>query len=723
MATISSPLEKNRLDLQLHLTRRIAAALLWGSLIGVWALLPYDPIPVSPILATLALGGTAWVVLRWVKQDSRWVRWGLVGILTAQLLVNMLFFANSWLPFVGLLLVFISFMLVSWGGFIPGMSTALMAIYLHQVGLRDYALTELLILLTAGSGFTWLAVNTMYSAIHMAQDLEQRAVELLVETRKHRGELGSSFRQIQQANDLLRRTQQELVFTRQQADDARRAKERFAANISHELRTPLNLILGFSEVMYLNPEIYGDMTWPTTLRRDIYHIYQSSRHLLEMIDDILDLSRLDAAEFSLNLQSTKLEPFLKEVVTISQSLFRGKPIEFEYQFDDNLPDLEIDRTRIRQVLLNLLNNASRYTLKGFVHLRVSKAEQRVEFSVSDTGQGIPEDKLEQIFQEFYQLESTMSRQYGGAGLGLAISRHFVQAHGGNIWVESQVGKGSTFFFTLPIHTQTMTSIVNPLQVDKPMNNPLPCLILVNAGQEIASLLRRHLDGFEIYYVENPALVKEAIRIFSPRAIIWNRLEESVPILDSDTPVIGCTLPGGKWLVEHYGAQAVLTKPVSGSQLLDQMKYSPHGRRLLIVDDDPGFVQLIERVFQATRPDVVLYKAYDGKEGMISMKENHPDLVFLDIAMPEMDGYQVLDEMHNDLTLKNTPVVLLTATALDGDISNPPSRSICLHQANGLTPGEVYDALKALIQSLRPRVPPSINRVNSTTKSRAIHFAA
>ena len=248
--------------------------------------------------------------------------------------------------------------------------------------------------------------------------------------------------------ETQRHLQAQLVFARQQADEARRLKERFASNISHELRTPLNIILGFAEIMHLTPEVYGDVSLPPKLQRDIYQIHRSSRHLLEMIDDVLDLSHIELSQFSLSFERTDLNLFLSETVEMVSNLFKGKPVALIINIPDELPEIEIDRTRIRQVMINLLTNAQRFTPAGNVTLTVKAHDHEVSFEIADTGVVIPEDQMSLIFEEFFQVDYSLSRAHGGAGLGLAITKRFVEAHKGQLHVVSHQGKGLLFTFDL-----------------------------------------------------------------------------------------------------------------------------------------------------------------------------------------------------------------------------------------------------------------------------------
>ena len=227
---------------------------------------------------------------------------------------------------------------------------------------------------------------------------------------------------LKNAYDLQQRIQKELIEARQQAVEARKLKERFAANISHELRTPLNIIMGFSEVIHLSPEVYTERVLPVTLRRDISQIYQNSRYLLELVDDILDLSHIAKTEFTLQLELADLSRFLEEFRLSSIDQLNIHPAEFVMDCPAEVPVVLIDQVRIRQVLLNLLNNARRYTSQGTIHISVEYNHQRIVFYVADTGIGIAQADLERIFDAYYQVDYKLSRGQGGAGLGLAICK-------------------------------------------------------------------------------------------------------------------------------------------------------------------------------------------------------------------------------------------------------------------------------------------------------------
>ena len=305
---------------------------------------------------------------------------------------------------------------------------------------------------------------------------------------------------LRNAYKLQQRIQQELIEARQQAVEARQLKERFAANISHELRTPLNIIMGFSEVIHLSPEVYTDTVLPMTLRRDISQIYKNSRYLLELVDDILDLSHIEQTEFTLQLEPTDLFRFLEDFSQFSADLLNNHPAEFNIDYPTDLPVVLIDQVRIRQVLLNLLNNARRYTSRGRIHISAERHQQQIVFHVADTGIGIAQAALERIFDAYYQVDYKLSRGQGGAGLGLAICKKFVEAHGGIVWVNSELGQGSTFSFTLPI----ANIAASPAISTAPVSNEQRCrprIAIVEQNQHIVKVVQNHLAEYDVVPVQ------------------------------------------------------------------------------------------------------------------------------------------------------------------------------------------------------------------------------
>jgi signal transduction histidine kinase len=228
-----------------------------------------------------------------------------------------------------------------------------------------------------------------------------------------------------------------------------KAKSEFLANMSHELRTPMNAILGFTEMLL--DGLYGDV--PTDLKEPLTDIQVNGRHLLRLINDVLDLSKIEAGRMQLNPG----EYSVGEVIDIAQvslrSLAAEKGLDFVVSVPDNLPVAVGDSGRITQCLINLAGNAIKFTNDGRVEIGVRLDGSELLYHVSDTGIGIPESELENVFAEFRQVDSTVTREFGGTGLGLTITKKFVEMHGGRIWIDSVFGKGCTFFFTIPLRAK------------------------------------------------------------------------------------------------------------------------------------------------------------------------------------------------------------------------------------------------------------------------------
>jgi len=351
-------------------------------------------------------------------------------------------------------------------GFVAaGLST--WCLYALRTSIPSFYPSLALIWLTACMG--WLSSRGLYTVLDWAWNGQQQVNRLLRQLRDRQGELNRTLAALREANRRLQRTSHELALARQRAEEARRIKEQFAANISHELRTPLNLILGFSEMMYLSPDVYGEMEWPPTLRRDVHQIYRSSRQLLDLINDVLDLSRIDAVPAPIRREPCDLREVIREAVDTAGDLLRGKALDLRVELPAELPLLHLDRTRIRQVLLNLLNNAARFTERGHISVSVERNEREVVVSVADTGVGIPPQELSEIFEEFHQVDMSLRCRQRGAGLGLAISKRFVELHGGRIWAQSRMGEGSTFYFSLPLPDAEFS--VGRLRMGAPMEPP------------------------------------------------------------------------------------------------------------------------------------------------------------------------------------------------------------------------------------------------------------
>ena len=707
-------------EVRSQLTERVALFLILGSAAVIAGFLPVHTFPTAGFVSGLAFIGLGAIVRRLSRSHPALARHLLLWGLAAALMSGMHFATAPWLPFLGLGLMFVGSMLLPGGGLAVGVLIAALAAWLVQNGARDYPLLELVLVLAFGLVLAWLATRTLYTTLEWAWSTRLEANRLLELARDRQGELTRTLKSFDLANSLLLRTQRELVFARRQSEEAQRLKEQFAANVSHELRTPLNLIMGFSELMYLSPEVYGDMVWPPALRHDVSQIYRSSRHLRDMINDVLDLSRSDLVGFTLDRELTPLEPFLRDTLEMVRELFREHSVRLELAISNALPALEIDRTRIRQVLLNLLNNAVRFTEQGVVRVMADVIGGEVQIRVADTGPGIPTDELTHIFEEFYQIDRSLSRKQQGAGLGMAICRQFVQAHDGRIWVESQVGQGSTFSFTLPVPGQSV-----------PLSRMLPSSPVVRVGGEsqkpvlvvdgdpaVAAFLHRHLPSLGVAQVADAEQLPELIRLLHPRAVIVNaaptgpapaegredrpgQTTDAGSLLLPTAPFIECSLPSRDWLVAERGLTAHLSKPMASTDLLRAIERLGDVCDVLVVDDDRGFCQLVERILNAKAGHLSVRQAYSAADGLAEMRARRPDVVLLDLVLPDLGGYQVIDTMRSEPTLATVPVILVTAVDLAEQMLAQRSSYILIRRPDGLRPVEVLRCLDALISVLAP----------------------
>ncbi|MCL5996660.1 MAG: ATP-binding protein [Chloroflexi bacterium] len=658
-------------------------------------------------LVTLLLSGQYTTLARHL------LAWGVNGLLLTALGIS----SEPWLPMIGLPIIVINTALVTGGGLVSAVVIGALTWWLARDNTRTYPMV-LIAGLYALTAFIAMAVVAVFGrTLRLAWETEAQTDQMLIEARERQGNLASVLKSLELTTSLLEQANRKLYLAHRQAEEAQRLKEQFAANVSHELRTPLNLILGFSEMLYLSPEVYGDMRWPPTLRRDVYQIYRSSRHLLEMIDDILDLSRYDLAEFTLNKEPTKIEPLLQNAVEITAGLFRDRPVNLELVVEPNLPALNLDRTRIRQVVLNLLSNARHFTEHGTVRVQAHQSNGDVIVSVSDTGPGIPADKLSHIFEEFYQVDGSLRRNHHGAGLGLAISKHFVQAHEGRIWVESEEGHGSTFYFSLPIpHTGTPTLYPKSTNSLEPAHrDERTRLLVIDPDPTVAALLQRHLGNCDVFQVEDVPHLEEEIIARQPHLIL-NNIPPTHPSPQQEEtrwgsgallaleqkglltmPVVSCSLPSKAWLASELSVTACLSKPITAQQLYKELNRIGPVHEILIVDDDRGFCQLVERMLGMPGTYHVRH-AYDGQEGLQAIQQQPPDLVLLDLIMPNMDGFEMLVHKNHTPALAAIPVILLSVTSAAEDALLRQGSGFSIQRTTGLRLVEVLRCLHGAVDA-------------------------
>jgi signal transduction histidine kinase/CheY-like chemotaxis protein len=473
----------------------------------------------------------------------------------------------------------------------------------------------------------------------------------------------------------VNRTCEQLGELYQQLEAASQHKSAFLANMSHELRTPLNAVIGYSEMLQEMAEDEGfDQFLP-----DLAKIRDAGRHLLNLINDILDLSKIEAGKMDLYLEEVDLKVLLEEVRSIVAPLATSGGNRFDIVYPEDLGTFYTDRTKLKQSLLNLLGNASKFTEHGRVTLELRSGDEELSFSVSDTGIGMTEEQLGRLFQAFSQADASTTRRYGGTGLGLAITKHFCEMLGGRITVESEAGRGSTFTITLP--TQPM-----PETVAEP--EPTVATVLTTAGDHralvmvvdddppsrelLASIVRR--EGYRVIEASDGdaalALAREhrpdiiTLDVLMPRLDGWAVLAA----LKSDVglreiPVIIVTVLADRGIALSLGATEFVTKPVDRARLAAVIRQNVQGgSTVLVVDDDPESRDLVRR--HLDKLGWTIAEAADGGGALEWLARNQlPAMILLDLMMPGMDGFAFLEEMGNHPEWRDIPIVIVTAKQL------------------------------------------------------------
>jgi DNA-binding response OmpR family regulator/nitrogen-specific signal transduction histidine kinase len=466
---------------------------------------------------------------------------------------------------------------------------------------------------------------------------------------------------------------------RKLAEEADRLKSRLLSTVSHELRTPLNLIVGLSEIL-LQKRSQSERSLSSAFRKDIEQIYASAQHLGRLIQDVLDLASSEAGQLHLANELIDLGETMEMVVATGRRLANEKGLTWQ----DSLPETRLwvwgDRTRLRQVALNLVSNAIKFTSLGGVSLQVESKDGKAVVLVNDTGLGIAPEEQSLIFDEFHRTELTTARGYGGIGLGLAICKRLVEMQGGEIGVHSSgaEGAGSSFYFTLPLiepETIHMEGEALPLGLEQPV-----MLFTSQAGN--GERLREHLanQGFEVKVVEisetqdwmtpllktPPGAVVLDIGMAPTRgwevlkALKENSATQAVPVL-----LYSLTENKGAVLELDY-----LTKPVGTAELtrvLESQKLAAGDEKdekiFLIVDDDPATLEMYVRIAQSWLGKHKVLKARNGREALDLMQQQRPGLVLLDLMMPELDGFGVLEAMREKESTRDIPVIVLTGKIL------------------------------------------------------------
>jgi signal transduction histidine kinase/CheY-like chemotaxis protein len=462
---------------------------------------------------------------------------------------------------------------------------------------------------------------------------------------------------------------------------ASRHKSEFLASMSHELRTPLNAIIGFSEVLL--ERMFGELNE----RQDDYlrDIWSSGKHLLELLNDILDLSKIEAGQMVLNRSEFAVRESLEYCLSMVRERALKQRVLLSLDVDPEVSLLDADRLRFRQVLLNLLANAVKFTPEGGrVGVRASVHDQDLVVEVADTGPGVPAEDRQRIFDAFQQGATRHPEQTEGTGLGLTLSKRILELHGGRIWVESEAGKGSTFGFALPIRSgdPALTSVPRAgLGSDLPAEvapGPRPTVVVVEDDRRSFDLLRVYLEaaGARVVSARDGEEGLDTVRRLSPAGVVLDILLpgmdgwEVLARLKADPataaiPVVVVSMLDERGRGFALGAAEYLVKPVSKDQLLAALHRvaaipeRPH--TVVAIDDDPLAIELVRASLEPEGWTVL--GAATGQEGLALIRERKPSAVLLDLLMPGMDGFEVVEALRADPDTKSVPVVILTSMSM------------------------------------------------------------
>ena len=487
-------------------------------------------------------------------------------------------------------------------------------------------------------------------------------------------------------------------------------KSQFLSSMSHELRTPLNAIIGLTEMMVTNAARFGTEKAAEPLRR----VHRAGSHLLGLINQVLDLSKIEAGKLELSPDWVNLTPLINEVVDTARPLAEQNNNRLVVKGQENLGSLTVDPMRLRQILLNLLSNACKFTKQGEVTLLARKLVNEgnwIEFAVSDTGIGMTPEQQAKLFEEFTQADSSTARQYGGTGLGLAITRKLARMMGGDVTLTSEAGKGSTFTVRLPANTDVPAGA--PISSDRGRSTRADCVLVIDDDATARELISDHLKagGFSVVTaaggVEGIKLAKE----LQPTAIT---LDVMMPDLDgwsvlaalrqnpelADIPVIMVSIVDDKRRGIALGAAGYLTKPIDRERLhrlVRRFQAPTRATRVLMVEDDAS--QRERMLGWLERPQWIVREAANGREALDLLREEKPDVILLDLMMPEMDGFEVVAALQGDKDWRDIPVIVITSLDLDAkdrERLNSGVQSVLVKEK--FRPEDLVERIRHLVQS-------------------------
>lgn len=482
-------------------------------------------------------------------------------------------------------------------------------------------------------------------------------------------------RKLQAAEDELKRLLVEVEQARKDASDANLAKSAFLANMSHELRTPLNAITGYSEMLM---EDAADQQMDGFVE-DLQKINGAGQHLLGLINDILDISKIEAGRMELYMEDAQVELILNEIASLVTPLVQKKKNTFTVNAAPNLGVVHTDVTKLRQCLLNLISNASKFTENGVITLTVDNYKQNdseyLRFKLSDTGIGMSKEQLSKIFHAFTQADISTTRKFGGTGLGLYLTQRFTKMLGGEISVVSELGKGSEFCLMLPKRKEVQEELETPILEPHTHTAPLATVLIIDDDKEFHQQMEEYLSndfrflhaytgetGIKMAQEKAPNVI--ALDIIMPGIDGWSVLKtlRSDPAT-SLIPIIITSMSTDKELGYTLGVADYLVKPIEPIALLSKLHrcVGENKRNVLVVEDDINTRKLMVKMLQ--KAGIGVSEAENGKVALEKVEKEKPSAILLDLMMPIMNGFEVVEHLRKDPRWMDIPIIVITAKDL------------------------------------------------------------
>ena len=508
------------------------------------------------------------------------------------------------------------------------------------------------------------------------------------------------------ADDELKRAKADAESAKEAAEAANVAKSQFLANMSHELRTPLNAVIMYSELLQEEAEdrkIDGFIP-------DLDKIRAAGKHLLALVNGVLDLSKIEAGKMELYIEAFDIAEMVNDVAATVQPLVEKKANKLEVHCAKTTGTMQGDLTKVRQILFNLLSNASKFTEKGLVTVDVTRDQDMVLFRVTDNGIGMSDEQLAKLFQPFTQADASTTRKFGGTGLGLAISRRFVEMMGGKIDVTSETGKGSTFTVSLPLviaKQPTPDSPERPKTADA-LSPSASTVLVIDDDPAVRDFMSRSLvsegirtllaadgeEGLRLAREGHPDLI--FLDVLMPKLDGWGVLSalKADDVL-SNIPVVMLTMMNNPEMGYLLGAAEYLSKPIDRQRLVETIRRyrsSSDTANVLVVEDDDATRQVLRRTL--VKDGWTVAEAENGKVGLERMEQQRPSLILLDLMMPEMDGFQFLARVNSHEEWAGIPVVVLTSKDL-----SPQERQRLQGHVERIVEKGAYDR-EALLREVR-----------------------